>query len=155
MIVLKLFLYFSCSISTMSFYLPQNYGVILMLEVAVIRYYLAIKAAQCQYPSNLNVLMVSVLSFFFYAAAMIGYMTFLAYKDIPYSFLIEYCSRPVDKVRPLNKAYLLSIQVPFLLNFVSLIVDFCLVRFLRKNSLKEIHKNITLGTINRGKNDKM
>ena len=122
-----------------------------MLEVAVIRYYLALKAAHCEYPSNLKVLIVSVSIFCCYAATMLGYIVFLTYKDIPYSFLIEFCSRPVDQVRPLIKGYLLSIQVPFILNFVSLIVDLCLVNFLRRNSLKEVQKNITLGVINKGK----
>ena len=147
-----IFFCFSCSISTHSFYLPQNYGTVLMLEVAVIRYYLAIKAAHCEYPSNLKVQIVSVSIFCCYAATIFGYIAFLTYKDIPYSFLIEFCSRQKEEVRPLVKPYLFSIQAPFMLNFVSLIVDLCLVLFLRKNSLKEVQKNITLGTINRGNN---
>ena len=133
--------------------MPQSYGTVLTLEVAVIRYYLAIKAAQCEYPSNVKVLSVSVFAFCCYAATIFGFMAFLTIKDIPYSFIIEFCARPVDKVRPLAKAYLLAIQVPNILNFVSLVVDLNLVRFLRKNSLKEVQKNITLGTIkaSRGK----
>ena len=148
-----IFANFSCSINTLASYLPQSYGTVLTLEVAVIRYYLAIKAAQCEYPSNLKVLAVSVFVFCCYAAAIFGFMAFLTIKDIPYSFIIEFCARPVDQVRPLAKAYLLAIQVPNILNFVSLVVDLNLVRFLRKNSLKEVQKNITLGTIkaSRGK----
>ena len=147
-----IFFCFSCSISTHSFYLPQNYGTVLMLEVAVIRYYLAIKAAHCEYPSNLKVQIVSVSIFCCYAATIFGYIAFLTYKDIPYSFLTEFCSRPVDQVRPLVKPYLFSIQAPFILNFVSLIVDLCLVQFLRKNSLKEVQDKFTLGTITKGRN---
>ena len=123
----------------------------LTLEVAVIRYYLAIKAAKCEYPSNLKVLLVSVSLFCCYAASIFGYVAFLTYKDIPYSFLLEFCARPVDQVRPLAKAYLFSIQAPNILNFVSLIVDLCLVQFLRRNSLEEVQKSVTLGTIVRGR----
>ena len=69
-----IFANFSCSINTLASYLPQSYGTVLTLEVAVIRYYLAIKAAKCAYPSNLKVLLVSASLVCCYAASIFGYV---------------------------------------------------------------------------------
>ena len=48
---------------------------------------------------------------------------------------------------PISKGALLSLQIPNVLNVVTLIVDLVLVQFLRKNSLKDIQNQITLGAI--------
>jgi len=119
----------------------------LTLEVAVIRYYLAIKAADCVYISKIKVLWTALLVFAIYASLYFMYLSVLVYYDVPYSYLIEYCSRPLDKMRPLSKVALLSLQIPNVLNVATLVVDLVLVQFLRKKSLKDIQKNITLGII--------
>ena len=119
----------------------------LTLEVAVIRCYLAVNAANCVYPSSVKVLVAALSSFTIYAGLYLAYVSALVYQDVPYSYMIEHCSRSLTKMRPISKGALLSLQIPNVLNVVTLIVDLVLVQFLRKNSLKDIQNQITLGAI--------
>ena len=119
----------------------------LTLEVAVIRCYLAVNAANCVYPSSVKVLVAALSSFTIYAGLYLAYVSALVYQDVPYSYMIEHCSRSLTKMRPISKGALLSLQIPNVLNVVTMIVDLVLVQFLRKNSLKDIQNQITLGAI--------
>ena len=139
--------HFSCSVTSLSSYFPTNFGTMLTLEVAVIRCYLAVNAANCVYPSSVKVLVAALSSFTIYAGLYLAYVSALVYQDVPYSYMIEHCSRSLTKMRPISKGALLSLQIPNVLNVVTLIVDLVLVQFLRKNSLKDIQNQITLGAI--------
>jgi hypothetical protein len=119
----------------------------LTLEVASIKYYLAIKASKCEYPSNCKVSIVTLSIFAVYLLFYFSYVVIVIYLDIPYSFIVEYCVRPGSEQRPFAKFVGIPVQLTNLFNLFSLIIDISSTYFLRKNTIVYLLKRHTLGTI--------
>ena len=134
-----------CNLTSTVVFLPSMLGAVLTLEVAVIRHFLTSKAAKATYPSNVKVTATALAFCLLYTSLILGMVAAYIYFDIPYSVIVESCLRPDGPMRPMSLVMATVLQLPNILNIISLIVDLMLVMFLRKNSLPG--NNLTLGTV--------
>ena len=92
-------------------------------------------------PSNSKILIISFLFTAAIATLLLSYVIVNSILDVPFSVLVEECtrlSREGSDVRLVTMVSVLVMQLPNLFNILSLITDLWLVRFLRKNVLPQM-----------------
>ena len=134
-----------CSWAFLVAYLPNSFGALLTLLIAVTRYTLSVKSAKNIHPSNRKVSIIALGSF---STAVVTVITFLGvnlWLGIPISYFEHACAKPGEGNPP--SVFLLTTLFLFHPNFcniLTLITDINLLRFLRKVILPsrgdEIHR---------------
>jgi hypothetical protein len=128
-----------CTFEFLASMLSSHLGASLTLLVASIRYVLTLKAAKNRQPSNFKVSLISITVFIVVAVSFLSYVIINAILDRPFSFLVETCtnSESLRPKRDISSLNVIALQMPIFFNLISLLVDLCLVKFLRKTILPQ------------------
>ena len=121
-----------CFLSFFSYYLPNCFGAILTLLIALIRYCLAKKSARNIHPSNKKVTAISIAIFTVLATTSLVICLTHALLDLPLTFSIEVCARSDNFVRPISPISFLLLLIPNICNFLSLFTDIKMMQFLKQ-----------------------
>lgn len=82
-----------CSLQFLTCYLPNNFGALLTLIIASVRFVLAKKSAKNIIPSNFKVLAFSLAAFFLISLSTITYFSISIWFNLPYAYYVEACSQ--------------------------------------------------------------
>jgi hypothetical protein len=125
--------------------LPTYFGGILTFLVAAIRYILALKAAKNIQPSNKTVSCWSLSFFVFWIFVAISIISINLWLDIPIAMMVEACAsspeRPPRLVGIPNNVATRSVAI---FNFLSLVMDVLVVKFIKKTILPMAHPPLEL-----------
>ena len=116
--------------------LPTYFGGILTFLVAAIRYILALKAAKNIHLSNKTVSCWSLSFFSFWILVAILFIWINIWMDIPIAMMIEACaSSPQRPPRLVGIANSVATRSVAIFNFMSLVMDVLVVKFIKKTIL--------------------
>ena len=125
-----------CNVWFFTLFLPTYCGGILTFLVAIIRYILALKAAQNIQLPNKTVSCWSLSFFFFWILVIILFISINIWMDIPIAMIIEACaSSPVRLPQHVGIPNNMATRSIAIFNFLSLIMDGLLVKFIKKTIL--------------------
>ena len=139
-----------CNFQFLSAFLPCYLGACLTILVASIRYLLATKSKQNQKISDTRVSIIAFVVFGCLAALFLIYLAVNTILNTPFSFIVETCANNKSSnntSRHLSTLNVLALQVPNVFSIISLAVDLCLVRFLRKSIVPlKVNNNLSVVT---------
>ena len=124
--------YALCSVSFFVSYLPNSFGSVLTLLIALTRYTLTLKSAKNIRPSNAK---VTALGLGIFATAVVTIISFFVYHfkfDIPTAYYIEACAYYDEEPRLMSKLTIFFLFHPNFLNVLSLLTDIRMLIFLKK-----------------------
>lgn len=125
-----------CATEYMAILLPFYLGPCLTFLVTSVRCHLTLKAAKSHQQIENSKLFVATFSVFGLVTGLIlSYVIANAALDLPFSFIVEECSRSAEEIRSTSKIHVLVMQVPNLFNVCSVIIDLYLIKFIRKKIL--------------------
>ena len=131
--------YLNCSIFFLTSYLPSNCGALLTLLIVSVRYLLAKKAAQNIQMSKKKILFCSLLIFALLSISTISYFVVAIVEGKPVSLFVEACTTYKEENQIVYSfLHIVILQLPTFYNFLSLIIDILLLRFL-KRTIVSVH----------------
>jgi hypothetical protein len=125
--------YSVCSLDFLIQYLPCNYGALLTLLIACVRYGLALKSAKNIHPPNRKVLQISIGIFSCHAILTVVYFVYNAILDLPITYTVDICAYPSQEPRKFSTLNMVVLQLPNFYNSLSCIIDFQMLRFIKRN----------------------
>jgi len=123
--------FFYCTAGFLCHFLPGFVGACQTFLVASIRYFIALKSAKNQQPSNGRITLAALVFLGVLSLGIVIYVMFFAVQELPYAFTVEECLKSKD-IRVVSGAHQVIHQSPNFFNILSLLVDVSLIRFLRK-----------------------
>jgi len=131
--------YTNCSVFFLTSYLPSNCGALLTLLIVCIRYILTKKAALNIKPSKEKVLFWSLLAFVIVSTSTAIYFVFRIVEGEPISLFVDACTAYPEEIHNYySPLHVVIVQLPTFYNFISIVIDILLIRFLKK-TIGSIH----------------
>ena len=124
--------YLVCSIAFLGSYLPNSFGAVLTLLIALTRYTLTVKAARNIHPENYKVTAIALGTFATTASIILSFFIYHFILGLPTAYFIEACAHYDQEPRQMTKITIVSLFHPNLFNILSLATDIQMVIFLKK-----------------------
>ena len=121
-----------CLLAFLTGYLPNCFGAILTVLIAIVRYSLAKLSARNIQPSNKKVSAIALAVFTALAAFTLYICLTHAVLDWPLAISIEVCANTDVSARPVKLLSTLFLSIPNIYYLLSLAVDLKIIIFLRK-----------------------
>jgi hypothetical protein len=137
--------YAYCVIQFFVVYYSSNFGALLTMLIAIVRYYLTIQSSKNIIPSNYSVSVWTLLSLSFVVIFNVICMAINIRLDVPIAILTEGCASHIREPRRISVPNMILILVINVYNITSLIVDILVLAFLKKKILPSQLNTVTRG----------